>query len=182
MACQIVVDAAQDHWAAVTRLGRRKLGMRQPQRLQYAVVKAAESVVGNAACGKAYAHERLSSHRLSPVVNARDGSWFHRPTRLFKGFAGGCRRQRFPVLEVAGRLVQDMLSTCRFLDHEKALVVVHDRGYGEMKFPFLSYRLHVIYIPEIGNCCYGTELAQGRLTRRACNRTSWPLRPAGNGR
>ena len=182
MAGQIVVDAAQDHWAAMTRLGSRKLGMSQPQRPQYAVVEAAGSVVGHATCGKAYAHERLSSHRLSPVINARDGSWFHRPACLFKRFARGRGRQSFPVLEVAGRLVQDMLSTCRFFDHEKALVVVHDRGYGEMKFPFLSNRLHVVYIPGIGYCCYGTELAQGRLTRRRRSRTSWRLRPAENGR
>lgn len=75
---------------------------------------------------------------LLPLIDSQQGLWSKAPCGFFKSFSYHGVYQGLTCLQVSGWLVDDQFARGILLDHEKAVITMHDGSNGNVCFPIHS--------------------------------------------
>ncbi|MNT59545.1 hypothetical protein D3C72_1970660 [compost metagenome] len=132
---EVVVDAAQDQFAAPALWLAGQLIAGQPCRANDAAVQAALRMMAQRFGDKADALIGHPIARRGIQINADDAGEFDIPASFFQRLAQRCLAQGFAGLEMAGGLIEHQVPALELFDEEKAALVFDDRGNGDVRMP-----------------------------------------------
>src|SRR5690606_4039105 len=131
----MVGQAAPDQWAAVACRLRGQLGRRQPEGAGDVRIERLALVMADQAAGEAEAEKRIAGVIPAPAVDADQGFGREFPGRFFPDFPDYRLDQRFVILDMTGRLIEQGTPVNVFFDKQIAVVACYDGSHRQVRIP-----------------------------------------------
>jgi hypothetical protein len=131
LAAEVILYTTQDQRAAKKWLALLEVRAGQPMGTNDAVVERLCSLVVIYGAAKSEAHCGDTALGASPQVHANERGWYESPGSFLANLTDDGLQQRFPMLDVSGRLIEDEALVDPLLYYEEATVALGDSGDGD---------------------------------------------------